>query len=446
MYLITIISIFYLNIANTTVPDYRIFHRAPYVQHVTPTEFSILWETVTDEECTVTARGLDSVFSQTEKSKGKDYEVRFTGLAPGHRYQYVVKCGEHSFSSEVKTAITGDDPFTFLVFGDNRNGYKVHQTIVNMMALEKASFYINTGDLVEDGLVRKNWMRYLRIENILMRKMPLYPTVGNHENCFGMGEKMWQKYFALPKNGPLSEKTYWFDWGNSRFIFLDTNQSFMGSRQLQWFSDILKETELKNEIRHIFVLLHHSPYTSGPHGPNADLIDSGAVSLMRKFGVSMTFAAHDHIYERGNAEGLNYIVTGGGGAPIYFVKTKMKYSLIAEPVNHYIKVMVNKNTIEYRVMRMDGTLLDFFVSKKIDNTEKKPPDKSVKSTISSVHPDIMKSKTATVPVVPQETDSEESEPDKSRSDYFYTIILIIAGFGGFAGLFIFRSRPRITKK
>ncbi|MBU1218643.1 metallophosphoesterase family protein [Myxococcota bacterium] len=445
MLLFTIISIFYLSGANAAEPDYRIFHRAPYVQHVTPTEFSILWETVADEECTVTARGLDSHFTQTEKSKGMDHEVRFTGLAPGHRYQYVVKSGEQSFSSEVKTAITGDDPFTFLVFGDNRNGYKVHQTIVNMMALEKASFYINTGDLVEDGLVRKNWMRYLRIENILMRKMPLYPTVGNHENCFGMGEKMWQKYFALPKNGPLSEKTYWFDWGNSRFIFLDTNQSFMGSRQFQWFSDILKETELKKEIRHIFVLLHHSPYTSGPHGPNTDLIDSGAVSLMKKFGVSMTFAAHDHIYERGKADGLNYIVTGGGGAPIYFVKTKMKYSLIAEPVNHYIRVMVNKNTIEYRVMRMDGTLLDFYVSKRIDHSERKPVQKTVKASVSSTKTDFIKTDAAMEPV-PQETSSNEPETGKTRSDYFYTILMIIAGILGFAGLFIYRSHSKITIK
>jgi len=106
------------------------------------------------------------------------------------------------------------------------------------------------------------------------------------------------------------------------------------------------------------VSVHHSPYTSGPHGPNQELLDSGLVDDMRRYGVDMTFSAHDHLYERGLVEGLTYIITAGGGAPIYYVKENHPTSLVTEPVHHYCRVHVDGDRVELSVWRMDGSLLD----------------------------------------------------------------------------------------
>ncbi|MBN2724202.1 MAG: metallophosphoesterase [Deltaproteobacteria bacterium] len=419
--------------------------RKPYVQHVTPTQLSILWETPIPEECEITLTSKVTDYVKTLKSpKNKHHEVRFTGLAPKTEYDYSVKSIQGTYSGTVKTQVTGDEPFTFLVYGDNRYGHRVHQTIVNMMALEKASFYINTGDLVDDGLVRKNWWRFFRIENILMKNIPLYPAVGNHENCFGVGERLWRRYFALPLNGPQKEKAYFMDWGNSRFIFLNTNESLLGSTQIKWFRDTLKETALNKTVRHIFVIVHQSPYTSGPHGPNTDLIDSGAVSDMRKFGVTMIFAGHDHIYERGRVDGLNYVISGGGGAPIYYIRTHSKNSLIAEPVYHYIRVMVHGSTIEYKAMRSDGTLLDFFVTRKISDSKGRVSFKIIKEFNKDANESEPESDSSVMkPSLEEEKEVEQIEKSEKKEslNILLVLIMILLGLGGaFAVVLKIRSR------
>ena len=40
--------------------------------------------------------------------------------------------------------------------------------------------------------------------------------------------------------------------------------------------------------------------------------------------VSFVFSGHDHLYQRGEVDGLKYVVSGGGGAPLYSVRCGAK--------------------------------------------------------------------------------------------------------------------------
>ncbi|MBU1240595.1 metallophosphoesterase [Myxococcota bacterium] len=322
--------------------------RSPYVQNVTKTALSFLWETPTYEKCVIK---LTSTSNQVEKTitsgPAKSHEVRFTVLSPQTKYKYRLESIQGVWTGQVETAPGNDAPFSFLVFGDNRNGHQAHRDVIKSMTVQPASFFINTGDLTKDGAEKTNYIRFLRIEAPLMVRIPLYPVVGNHENAaVGSGLTNFRKYFALPRNGPDPEFTYSFTWGNSRFIFLDTNKPLVGSAQAKWFREQLRSTAFDNKIRHIFVFVHQSPYTSGPHGPHQGLHEAGMVDDMRRFGVDMIFAAHDHIYERGRVDGLTYIVTGGGGAPTYFIRTHKPYSIIAEATYHYCRLFIDGDTME----------------------------------------------------------------------------------------------------
>ena len=61
------------------------------------------------------------------------------------------------------------------------------------------------------------------------------------------------------------------------------------------------------------VIMHHSPYSSGLHGP---------VDWMRwpfqEWGASAVLAGHDHTYERLLIDGMPYFINGLGGGPIYY--------------------------------------------------------------------------------------------------------------------------------
>ncbi len=341
--------------------------RSPYVQNVTKTALSFLWETPTYEKCVIKLTAASTGVEHTLTSgPSRHHEVRFTGLSPQTRYAYRVESIQGVWAGTVETAPGTDTPFSFLVFGDNRNGHQAHRNIIKAMTVEAASFFINTGDLTADGADKANYIRFLRIEAPLMKRIPLFPVVGNHENAFaGGGLAHWRRFFALPTDGPEKELVYSFVWGNSRFFFLDTNKPFVGSRQAKWFREQLQATAFDAKVKHIFVFVHQSPYTSGPHGPHQGIHEAGLVDDMRRFGVDMTFAAHDHIYERGRVDGLNYIVTGGGGAPTYFVRTHKPFSILAEPTYHYCRLNVQGDTVEFSAHHSDGSLIDFFTIKKV---------------------------------------------------------------------------------
>ncbi len=338
--------------------------RRPYVQHVTPEGLSLLWQTQRPETCDVRLRSL-TTRDTWERTSGpaQHHEVRFEGLVPSARYEYTVSTAAGTFRATVRTApATGSaEPFTFLVYGDTRNGHGVHRALAQVMAFDDADFVIHTGDFVSDGQRHDKWNLFLEYSWPLMRRMPLYPTLGNHENAFGDGLDLYRRNFEVPDDGPFPEMVYAFTWGNSRFFVLDTNQAFSGAPQTSWLRTQLAEAALDPRIRHLFVSLHQSAYTSGPHGPQQDLLDSGLVDDLRHHGVLMTFSAHDHFYERGRVDGLHYVITAGGGAPIYAIKTHQPHSLVTETVHHYCRLRVEGDLVELTAVRLDGSLLDSLV-------------------------------------------------------------------------------------
>jgi hypothetical protein len=79
------------------------------------------------------------------------------------------------------------------------------------------------------------------------------------------------------------------------------------------------------------------------------------------------FTGHDHLYQRGEVDGFRYIVSGGGGAPLYSVRCGKKgrprcrerdgmRHVTSE--HHYIMVTVYRTHIEICPKRADGSLLE----------------------------------------------------------------------------------------
>jgi hypothetical protein len=75
--------------------------------------------------------------------------------------------------------------------------------------------------------------------------------------------------------------------------------------------------QVADSIKFIVVVLHHPPYSTGPHTEDEAGLRETVVPLFERYGVDMVFAGHDHSYERSFCGGRYYIVTGGGGAPLH---------------------------------------------------------------------------------------------------------------------------------
>ncbi len=339
----------------------------PVVQNVDQTSASLAWGTNT--ECLGHAKVRATDGKEGEQKLQETgvlrifHRVRVKGLRPDTKYLYDVSdCVGRWHSGSFRTAVSQNQPFTFLVYGDCRSHKDRHLSVVESMLEEKAAFAVNTGDMVADGAKLHLWYQFFRIERPLLRHLPVYPVLGNHElqGSWKRGITAFRRYFEVPANGPEKGITYSFVYGNSLFLVLNSNASFVATTQTAWARAQLEAAASNPAIRHTFVFMHHSPYASGIHGENDDAQIAGLPRILTKYGTDALFAGHDHVYERGEADGLRYIISGGCGAPLYPRRKINNYTAWFESTTHFVRITVRGDEVEYAALRPGGSLIDSF--------------------------------------------------------------------------------------
>lgn len=252
------------------------------------------------------------------------------------------------FSLVGRTPAQGSS-LTFMVLGDTRTGHAAHQSVVDkMLELGPPEFYLHTGDLVDFGSDRSQWDTFLDIEHDLMQVSTLYPAMGNHEMNH-------QNYFdALNPPG----RWYSFDSGDAHFICLQVDgygDYTPGSLQYEWLVSDLESTSKPWK----FVFFHIPPYSSGGWGSDLNVRQT-LCPLFEQYGVIIVFSGHDHGYERSVANGVTYIVTGGGGAPLYPQAHDNPASVYFAGVHHFVQITLSDDTLHGVAIEPDGTEFDPF--------------------------------------------------------------------------------------
>ncbi len=344
----------------------------PYIQQLEQTKVTVKWQTLEPSQSTVVFRkqGDDKWTTQLLKNKSTLHEALIEGLEPGNTYEYYVhvntdEFGEvKSFPLSFRTPPVQSDSVIFAVYGDSRTQPVEHEMVVLSMVErfgDKLDLCINTGDLVGDGLNGDHWGReFFRPAHKLLAQVPLYPILGNHER----NSDYYFDYFSLPGN----ERWYSFKRGPVHFINLDSYSPLTpGSEQYKW----LKQ-ELAGNTSAWRVVSSHAPvFSSGPHGrldaegiPREQEIanlQKNIMPLLEEYDVSMVFTGHDHLYERSTKEGTTYVVTGGGGAPLYNAEVnpvQNPYSSKLVVSYHYCIIEANESEFSLNVYSPSGEVLD----------------------------------------------------------------------------------------
>jgi len=76
--------------------------------------------------------------------------------------------------------------------------------------------------------------------------------------------------------------------------------------------------------------------------------------LFLKNKVRAVFEADDHRYDRREQDGILYLISGGGGAPLTSLKEKGGFF-------HYVWISAQKEKIEGEVVDLEGQIKDSFV-------------------------------------------------------------------------------------
>jgi len=339
--------------------------KGPYLQNVTKTSIVVMWETdsaATGEVRLTTPTGMRT-FSA---ASGTMHEVMLDGLSEDTSYTYtVVSGGTTSPMGGFVTAPSASAPFLFVAQGDNRDGDAEHTAIANAIARVGADFGVTTGDGIANDAATQ-WTKYFNIEKDLLRSLPLFTSLGNHElvpgfDTINLPPYRYKQYFAPPANGQDAERNYSFTYGNTVFVAVDGN-SASSSSQTNWLRGQLMTARANPAVKNIIVMGHHGVYSSSNHGGTSAEQTMWA-PLFEQYQVELVLQGHDHTYEHLLKGGVHYVTLGGGGAPLYDQDNghpDKQYSLRYVKVHHFAIIRVDGDFIELRAQQADGTMVDTF--------------------------------------------------------------------------------------
>ena len=199
----------------------------------------------------------------------------------------------------------------------------------------------------------KEWKAFFEISKPI--NLPFFPVVGNHDvGNTALGEEIYRKQFHLPDG-----KTYYaFRAGDNLFIILDSEKAKgrITDEQRSWLENILSSSKGVYKL----VFLHRPmflPMDSLKIGKAMDKYPSDRDELHQLFlktKVKAVFAADDHRYDRMEKDKILYLITGGGGAPIYTFKDSGGYF-------HFVWISVERGRMEGEVVDLEGEIKDRFL-------------------------------------------------------------------------------------
>ena len=339
--------------------------KGPYLQDLAPTSITVMWHLDRAAPARIVVEGPGGERA-IDVAAARIGEVTVDRLVPSSRYRYRVEAGGQRWTGEFATApeIGVDVPFSFIVMGDTRNGFDAHRRVVERMAQEVPDFVLGTGDMVDDGYRQDQWQQFFDVESQVLRDNVYYPAVGNHDRQGrGRTADSYRAFFSVPDNGGDTERYYAFSYAAARFLVLDSNEySFALTDQTAWLERELIAARQDPAVRHVFVVMHHPPFSISLHGGTRDLRERWT-PLFENYQVSAVFSGHDHVYERAEHNGLRYFVSGGGGAPLYPRRPRpnpvdLEAVKKFERAYHFLRVTVTGNRVEVTAIRTDGTVIE----------------------------------------------------------------------------------------
>lgn len=240
------------------------------------------------------------------------------------------------------------------VEGDERQQDQVVAAMIGRGPLP--DLILHTGDVVYPAGAREDYPEgFFRPFAPLISRVPLYPTLGNHDVKTEGGAPYLEAFF-LPDNGLQPDgRTYSFDWGNVHFTCLDvvTSPFDEGSPQLAWLERDLAATD-----RTWKVVWFHVPVVSASRSGGGGAMADAIMPLLEEHGVDLCLSGHDHCYARFFPVGrVTYVTTGGGGKDLYQVRDDPRLAY-AESVFHFLEVTVEAREMRLRAIDAGGRAFD----------------------------------------------------------------------------------------
>ncbi|KFE67339.1 purple acid phosphatase family protein [Hyalangium minutum] len=356
--------------------------RQPYLQSVGQTSAIVAFRT--GESCTPLVRyGQGTNVSQTATANeaGWRHAVQLTDLTPGQTYSYVVEaCGSVTGVRQFRTATPATaTSLTFTAMGDFGTGDETQQGVLSRLAQpgNAGELLLTLGDnAYSKGTEQEFQDRMFTPMAAVLRQVPLFPSLGNHEYGTDQGQPYLDNFYLPANNSEHSERYYSFDWGPVHFVALDSSCAIGRASpdrctleaQKRWVEQDLAASQRPWKV----VFFHHPSWSSGKHGSELTMRNEFG-PLFEQHGVDLVLTGHDHNYERtqpmwggdvapAGTRGITYVVVGSGGAKLRrFPEEAPSWTAYRNNTDTgYLEVAVNGGTLTAKFYNPNGEVKDSF--------------------------------------------------------------------------------------
>ena len=228
-------------------------------------------------------------------------------------------------------------PFSFLVISDTHNS-NVGETLLKVAKKEGGvSFLINVGDFVNGPGLWDHRFFLMEMVTEIKPPFPVFLVPGNHDIDYA--SKIKQKERRV--TAEIFDSLY----GARKFDFIFNHCLFILSEvdpknptdYLNYLREVLSKKG--GGSKYIFVFIHYAPKEVEKNLEGPLLNEDDFLSLMETHKVTACFFGHYHGYWRGQRNGVNLVVVGGGGGRLKSWQPEWG------KFHHLLKITVGENLI-----------------------------------------------------------------------------------------------------
>jgi predicted phosphodiesterase len=235
-------------------------------------------------------------------------------------------------SRPVKDIIVNSDNYTFLVAGDSHCGSTANlDYFIEKTSAPEISFSILAGDMTSGQSYDFDtvFTHLARLE-----AKPYFPAIGNHDLFFDG----WQSYINY-----VGTTAYTFTVtslsGKDLFICLDTGTGTLGSKQMKWLKETIRNT--RGSYRNCIVFTHVNFFRAHRVTSTVPLVEElyALLDLFADNSVDMVIMGHDHRRSVENFDETRYITLDA-------LEDDFEYA-------SYMSVTNQEGTLSYKFINVD---------------------------------------------------------------------------------------------
>lgn len=200
--------------------------------------------------------------------------------------------------------------FTFSAVSDTGARNVPLERILKQIRRSKSEFVLYLGDLVRYR--NESHFRWITSElSEKLKRLHFYAIPGNHEILKENGKADRSLY-----TGIFGSSYYWFGYGNTLFIGLDSAESKIDDKQFEWLRSTLKH--IRPLFKHCIVYTHVPPVN--PAAPETKVLDAYSrdrlAELLPQGKVSLLLAGHVHNFQQTEFAGIPLYTLPSSGQTI----------------------------------------------------------------------------------------------------------------------------------